>query len=65
MFHVPDVYYFDFDKPGLEKPWNDKDKNDEYFNYGFNEESFKVYQQKIQDNESKNLNKLMQDQEFE
>jgi hypothetical protein len=34
MFHVPDVYYFDFDKPGLEKPWNDKDKNDEYFNYG-------------------------------
>ena len=34
MFHVPDVYYYDFDKPGLEKPWNDKDKNDEYFNYG-------------------------------
>lgn len=32
---VPDVYYFDFDKQGLEKPWNEnRDKNDEYFNYG-------------------------------
>lgn len=48
-FIVPDVYYFDFEKQGLEKPWNEnnRDKNDEYFNYGFNEESFKVYQQKI------------------
>jgi len=29
------VYYFDFDKKGLEKPWlENKEKMDEYFNYG-------------------------------
>ena len=31
----PDVLYFPFDKPGLEKPWLESaEKNDEYFNYG-------------------------------
>jgi hypothetical protein len=34
-FQVPDIYYFDFDRPGLEKPWKESfEKNDEYFNYG-------------------------------
>lgn len=32
---TPDVFYFPFDKPGLEKPWLESgEKNDEYFNYG-------------------------------
>ena len=45
---IGDVYFFEFDKPGLEKPWQEnKDKMEDYFNYGFNEESFKIYQQKI------------------
>lgn len=34
-FQVPDVYNFDFDRPGLEKPWKESfERNDEYFNYG-------------------------------
>ena len=34
-YYKPDVYDFDFDTVGLEKPWNEnKDKIDEYFNYG-------------------------------
>ena len=29
-YEVPDVYYFDFDKKGLEKPWlENKEKMDE------------------------------------
>lgn len=48
LLRVPDVYFFPFSKPGLEKPWLDnKEKMDEYFNYGFTEESFKVYAQKV------------------
>jgi len=39
-----DVYFFEFEKPGLEKTWQDnKAKKEDYFNYGFNEESFKIY----------------------
>lgn len=45
---VPDVYSFDFDRTGLEKPWNvNAERNDEYFNYGFTEASFKEYQKKV------------------
>jgi hypothetical protein len=34
-FVVPDVYCFDFDRQGLEKPWKESfERNDEYFNYG-------------------------------
>jgi len=34
-YMVPDVYFFDFNLPGLEKPWvENKEKMDEYFNYG-------------------------------
>lgn len=30
-----DVYFFDFERPGLEKPWNEnRDKLEDYFNYG-------------------------------
>lgn len=32
---VGDVYFFDFDRPGLEKPWlENRDKMEDYFNYG-------------------------------
>jgi len=32
---VPDIYYFPFDKAGLEKPWEEnREKVDDYFNYG-------------------------------
>lgn len=63
---IGDVYFFEFDKPGLEKPWQEnKDKMEDYFNYGFNEESFKIYQQKIRKYASENLVKLRQDKEFE
>jgi len=34
-FKVPDVYYFPFDKEGLEKPWvENKERMEDYFNYG-------------------------------
>ena len=34
-FQVPDIYGFDFERPGLEKPWKESfERNDEYFNYG-------------------------------
>ena len=34
-FKVPDVYFFDFNTPGLEKPWQEnRDKTEDYFNYG-------------------------------
>lgn len=34
-FVVPDVYAFDFERQGLEKPWKESfERNDEYFNYG-------------------------------
>ena len=34
-FVVPDVYGFDFERQGLEKPWKESfERNDEYFNYG-------------------------------
>lgn len=34
-FKVPDVYYFPWDKAGLEKPWvENADKTEDYFNYG-------------------------------
>ena len=48
VFKIPDVYYFPFETPGLDKPWLDnKEKMEEYFNYGFTEESFKVYAKKL------------------
>lgn len=63
---VGDVYFFEFDKPGLEKPWKDnKDKMEDYFNYGFNEDSFKIYQQKIRSYANENLTKLRQDRDYE
>ena len=34
-FKVPDVYFFDFNTVGLEKPWQEnRDKTEDYFNYG-------------------------------
>ena len=35
LLQIPYVYNFDFDKPGLEKPWQEnRDKMEDYFNYG-------------------------------
>lgn len=63
---VPDVYYFPFAKQGLEKPWLDnKERMDEYFNYGFTEESFKVYSQKVINFADSHLQELADHEEFE
>lgn len=63
---VGDVYFFEFDKPGLEKPWQEnKDKMEDYFNYGFNEDSFKIYQRQIRSKAKDNLTRLRQDPEFQ
>lgn len=41
---VPDIYYFDFDRENLTKPWEDPNqKVDDYFNHGFTEETFRHY----------------------
>lgn len=45
-FQIPEIFKLDFDKMP-DKPWiTDKDKTSDYFNYGFNEETF-VYFQKM------------------
>ena len=68
-FQLPLVFSFNFDTPGLEKPWTTgpREKKDDYFNYGFDEESFKIYQQKVNKYamEDGNLNKLKNDNTFE
>ena len=33
-FDIPDIFDWDFDHPGLEKPWQEKGKQEDYFNYG-------------------------------
>jgi len=59
------VYYFEFERPGLEKPWQEnRDKIEEYFNYGFNEESFKIYQQKVKKFSENHLQELKGSKEF-
>jgi hypothetical protein len=45
VFQLPLVFYFDFDRAGLEKPWSSgsREKKDEYFNYGKNTHSPSFY----------------------
>jgi hypothetical protein len=65
-FKVPDVYYFPFDNTGLEKPWLDqKEKVEDYFNYGFTEESFKVYSKKVVKFAEENMQELVDNEQFE
>ena len=41
---MPDIYYFDFERENLTKPWEDPNqKLDDYFNHGFTEETFRYY----------------------
>lgn len=66
VFKLPDVYFFPFAKQGLEKPWLDnKEKMDEYFNYGFTEESYKVYAQKVIKFADAHIQELADHEEFE
>ena len=45
---LPDIYYFDFKAPSLDKKWLNRDYNlTDYFNYGFNEELWKCYINKV------------------
>lgn len=52
---VPDIYYFDFDRENLTKPWKDPNAGnlEDYFNHGFNEETFRHYQAKMKQNDEK------------
>ena len=63
---VPDVYLFDFNRPGLEKPWLEStEKNDEYFNYGFTEASFTCYQRKVLAHNEAHMQELVANKQFE
>jgi hypothetical protein len=63
---VPDTYYFPFDTQGLEKPWLDnKEKMEDYFNYGFTEESYKVYAKKVIKIAEDNMQELVDNEGFE
>jgi len=45
---VPEIFTY-FDLPRNEKPWAQPDADlTDYFNYGFTEETFKLYAQKVQ-----------------
>jgi hypothetical protein len=41
MTQLPFTY--DFDDPNLVKPWLDLEQQDKYFNYGFTEQTWRVY----------------------
>ena len=42
------IYYFDFKRQNLDKKWLNRDFDlTDYFNYGFNEETWKCYTNKI------------------
>jgi len=45
MWDYPLVYDFDFDLENLEKPWVNcsREKREEFFNYGHDEESFRIH----------------------
>ena len=56
MKKLPDIYSFDFENPSLERKWNSpREDITDYFNYGFNEETWKVYAEKV-----KNLHEHVQ-----
>ena len=55
--HIPEIYNYDFDNNP--KPWLDNAKNDmdKYFNYGFNEETWKHHARDVV-----NLSRTLKDQ---
>lgn len=42
---IPEIYKYDFEDPENKKPWleNNRADMDKYFNYGFNEETWKIH----------------------
>lgn len=62
---MPDIYYFDFDRENLQKPWEDPNaKLDDYFNHGFDEEIFKHYQAKMWQNNEKYGKNILEEEEL-
>ena len=45
---LPQVFHFNFEDPKVAKKWNNpKEDITDYFNYGFNEESWRIYAEKV------------------
>jgi pre-mRNA 3'-end-processing factor FIP1 len=45
---LPSIYYFDFKRQAQDKKWQNKDLDiTDYFNYGYNEEIWKCYTNKV------------------
>ena len=45
---LPDIFYYDFDDPKQEKKWlNPKEDITDYFNYGMNEATWRMYTTKV------------------
>ena len=47
MFQIPEIYKYDFESNP--KPWNENGKQDmdKYFNYGFNEETWRYHAREV------------------
>ena len=49
-FNLPDIFNYNFEKGDLRDRWNDKEENlSDYFNYGMNEDIFRLYRKKVVD----------------
>ena len=47
---LPAIFYEDFDSPKMQRKWNNPNEDiTDYFNYGMNEESWKIYANKVRD----------------
>lgn len=47
---LPPIFYYNFDDPKLEKKWsNPREDITDYFNYGMNEDTWKIYANKVKD----------------
>lgn len=59
-YTLPTIFNYNFDRPRSEKPWlNPQNDISDYFNYGFNEETWRVYVLQIQE-----LNKSIKQEPF-
>lgn len=49
-YTLPTIFNYNFDRPRSEKPWlNPQNDISDYFNYGFNEETWRVYVLQVQE----------------
>lgn len=49
-FELPEIFGYSFTKGDLKDRWNDKEENlSDYFNYGMNEDIFRLYRKKMRD----------------